>query len=133
MDAAPATARLLILVRQAAAGVDASVGGGTSCRRRFEERSIVLLILPPLQRQALGLALIDGLTHEQVAAELGVPLGTAKTRIRAGLMKASQARPGVGYGMLVDLGPAHRARSGTPSAFLEETNRRAAGTPARPR
>jgi RNA polymerase sigma factor (sigma-70 family) len=43
--------------------------------------------LPPLQRQALGLALIDDLTHEQVAAELGVPLGTAKTRIRAGLVK----------------------------------------------
>ena len=43
--------------------------------------------LPPLQRQALGLALIDDLTHEQVAAELGLPLGTAKTRIRAGLVK----------------------------------------------
>jgi RNA polymerase sigma-70 factor (ECF subfamily) len=43
--------------------------------------------LPPLQRQALGLALVDDLTHEQVAAELGLPLGTAKTRIRAGLVK----------------------------------------------
>src|SRR3989475_2131276 len=43
--------------------------------------------LPPSQREALSLAFLDDLTHEQVAAELGLPLGTAKTRIRAGLLK----------------------------------------------
>ncbi|MGI8549427.1 MAG: sigma-70 family RNA polymerase sigma factor [Dehalococcoidia bacterium] len=43
--------------------------------------------LPPLQRQALGLAFFEDLTHEQVATVLEVPLGTAKTRIRAGIQK----------------------------------------------
>lgn len=38
--------------------------------------------IPEEQRQALGLAFFDGLTQEQVAAAQGVPLGTAKTRIR---------------------------------------------------
>lgn len=41
--------------------------------------------LPPAQRQALSLAFFDDLTHEQVATFLGLPLGTAKTRIRSGL------------------------------------------------
>jgi RNA polymerase sigma-70 factor (ECF subfamily) len=43
--------------------------------------------LPPPQRQALGLAFFEELTHEQVAALLRLPLGTAKTRIRAGLQR----------------------------------------------
>ena len=41
--------------------------------------------LPPKQRQALSLAFFEELTHEQVAAALDVPLGTAKTRIRSAI------------------------------------------------
>lgn len=46
-----------------------------------------LELLPPAQRQALGLAFFDELTHEQIAAVLQLRLGTAKSRIRAGLQK----------------------------------------------
>jgi RNA polymerase sigma-70 factor (ECF subfamily) len=43
--------------------------------------------LPPEQRQALGLAFFEELTHEQVANLLQLRLGTAKTRIRSALHK----------------------------------------------
>jgi RNA polymerase sigma-70 factor (ECF subfamily) len=41
--------------------------------------------LPPKQRQAVAMAFLQDMTHEQVATALDVPLGTAKTRIRSGL------------------------------------------------
>jgi RNA polymerase sigma-70 factor (ECF subfamily) len=44
-----------------------------------------LAALPPKQRQAVALAFLEDMTHEQVARALDVPLGTAKTRIRSGL------------------------------------------------
>jgi RNA polymerase sigma-70 factor (ECF subfamily) len=47
-------------------------------RRALEE-------LPPPQRQALGLAFFEQLSHDEIASALKLPLGTAKSRIRAGL------------------------------------------------
>jgi len=46
-----------------------------------------LAALPPAQREAVVLAYWGGLTADQIARRIGVPLGTAKSRIRLGLAK----------------------------------------------
>jgi RNA polymerase sigma-70 factor (ECF subfamily) len=57
--------------------------------------------LPPEQRQALSLAFFDDLTHEQVAAVLRTPLGTAKTRIRLALRRLAPVLLSVLSGALI--------------------------------
>lgn len=47
----------------------------------------VLNKLPNEQRQAIELAFFSDLTHHEIAAQLGQPLGTIKARIRRGLLK----------------------------------------------
>jgi RNA polymerase sigma-70 factor (ECF subfamily) len=37
--------------------------------------------LDPKKRASLILAYVDGCTHREIAAQLGVPIGTAKARI----------------------------------------------------
>ncbi len=57
--------------------------------RESERRAVraALAELPANQREALVLAYWGGLTADEIARRAGVPLGTAKSRIRLGLAK----------------------------------------------
>lgn len=46
--------------------------------------------LPSSQRQLIEAAFFEGYTHSQLAQRFGLPLGTVKTRIRAGMIAMRQ-------------------------------------------
>jgi RNA polymerase sigma-70 factor (ECF subfamily) len=49
-----------------------------------------LKMISPVQREAIVLAYFGGRTYREVAQELGIPEGTAKTRLRDGLKKLKE-------------------------------------------
>ena len=62
---------------------------------QFEEQGRLLRsameVLTPDERQAIETAFFSEMTYDEVATKLNQPLGTVKTRIRAGLGKLRQA------------------------------------------
>jgi RNA polymerase sigma-70 factor (ECF subfamily) len=69
-----------------APGVEAEA---EAAERRAEVRA-ALAQLPPAQREALALAYFGGYTQREVATLVGVPLGTVKTRMAAGMRKLKE-------------------------------------------
>jgi RNA polymerase sigma-70 factor (ECF subfamily) len=63
------------------------VVAGALARSEAERLHVALRSLPAAQRQALELAFFAGLTHSEIAARTGMPLGTVKGRVRLGLRR----------------------------------------------
>jgi RNA polymerase sigma-70 factor, ECF subfamily len=84
---------------------------------RRERINAAIAMLPEDQRRAVSLAFVEGLTHVEVAEREGIPLGTAKTRIRTALIRLRrQLEPEMAEGSIATApAPAARA-SGGPAA-----------------
>ncbi|HEY2857128.1 MAG TPA: sigma-70 family RNA polymerase sigma factor [Terracidiphilus sp.] len=57
----------------------------------IERVRVVMKELPAEQRESLELAFFGGMTHAEIAASKGEPLGTVKTRIRTALISVRKA------------------------------------------
>ena len=64
---------------------------------RVAQLQTALLQLPPDQAAGVRLAFFEGLSHAEIAARTTTPLGTVKTRIRAGLAKLAVVLGTYGY------------------------------------
>lgn len=64
--------------------IDPEEAGWMADRRSRVHKAVSKL--PTAQREAITLAYFGGLTYRQVAERLGIPEGTAKSRMRDGLM-----------------------------------------------
>ena len=65
---------------------------------RGDRARAALASLSTDQREAVVLVYFGGLTHVEVAERLGIPLGTAKTRIRSGLLRLRDTLADIGQG-----------------------------------
>ena len=85
---------------------------------RDEVRTAVAA-LPAEQQRAIELAYFEGLTHREIAARTGTPLGTVKGRLRLGLHKLHEALVAAGtqrYGQSAEGG------NGSSAATLPAAN-----------
>jgi RNA polymerase sigma-70 factor (ECF subfamily) len=67
------------------------MAGDAQRSRAMEKVRGTLDSMPAAQRSALEMAYFEGLTHTEIAAKTGEPLGTIKTRIRGGLIALRKA------------------------------------------
>ena len=83
---------------------DAPVASGDATDETAEVRELrrgvqaALAVLTPAEREALELAYYAGLSQSEIAERLGVPLGTVKSRMFAGLAKLRDALGETGGG-----------------------------------
>jgi RNA polymerase sigma-70 factor (ECF subfamily) len=78
-------------IAEVVVSIEPDLTNRTEWSRALEKIRSALASMPSPQRSALEMAFFEGLTHTEIAAKTGEPLGTIKTRIRAGLLTLRKA------------------------------------------
>jgi RNA polymerase sigma-70 factor (ECF subfamily) len=73
-------------IEEVIVSVEPDLASDTDRSRAMDKVRGLLETMPQSQRSALEMAYFEGLTHVEIAEKTGEPLGTIKTRIRAGLL-----------------------------------------------
>lgn len=73
-------------IEEIVVSVEQDLASDADRSRAMDKVRGALQTMPEPQRSALELAYFEGLTHVEIAAKTGEPLGTIKTRIRTGLL-----------------------------------------------
>ena len=71
--------------------IDLDIEDEVARRQAVQKIRAVMSELPQEQRKSLEMAYFEGLTHSEISRKTGEPLGTIKTRIRAGLLALRKA------------------------------------------
>lgn len=82
----PATLTADLLVTAAGPGADEAVEAADTAHR--VRRTVAAL--PPAMREPIELAFYSGCTYREVAIKLGIPEGTAKSRLRSALARLAR-------------------------------------------
>jgi len=78
-------------VAEVAISIEPDLASKTEFARSVGKIRAMLDRMPTAQKDLLEMAYFEGLTHSEIAARTGQPLGTIKTRIRSGLLALRMA------------------------------------------
>jgi RNA polymerase sigma-70 factor (ECF subfamily) len=74
--------------------IDAITHSSNQAEQRSDRQQLLLKLLKKLpreQKQVIMLAFLRDMTHQEIAAELAIPAGTVKSRLRLGMKKLRKA------------------------------------------
>jgi RNA polymerase sigma-70 factor (ECF subfamily) len=75
---------------------EATIAGTLRAEHDTEVESMHAILAHLPQRRVIELSLVQGMSHAEIVEHTGLPLGTVKTLIRRGMLRAREVAAGIG-------------------------------------